>query len=64
MTGFERDKKAIEDGNGIEVMKRRKAELDELWKKGRAERNSFRLQCLKQEYIKRSAEYEELDKLF
>ena len=64
MTRFERDMKEIEEGNGIEIMKRRKAELEELWKKGKGERNAFRLQCLKQEYTKRLDEYEKLDEMF
>ena len=51
MTRFEKDIIEIEEGNEIEVLKRRKAELDDLYKKGRCEKNSFKRQCIAQEYI-------------
>ena len=44
MTRFEKDVKEIQEGNEIEVLKRRKAELEELYKKGRCEKNGFRRQ--------------------
>ena len=61
MTRFERDVIEIEEGNEIEVLKRRKAELDNLYKKGRCEKNSFKRQCIAQEYTRLKAEYEALD---
>ena len=61
MTRFEKDVKEIQEGNEIEVFKRRKAELEELYKKGRCEKNGFRRQCIAQEYERRLAEYEKLD---
>ena len=61
MTRFERDVIEIEEGNEIEVLKRRKAELDNLYKKGRCEKNSFKRQCIAQEYERKMAEYEKLD---
>ena len=61
MTRFERDVIEIEEGNEIEVLKRRKAELDNLYKKGRCEKNSFKRQCLAQEYTRLKAEYDALD---
>ena len=61
MTKFEKDIIEIEEGNEIEVLKRRKAELDDLYKKGRCEKNSFKRQCIAQEYERRLAEYEKLD---
>ena len=61
MTRFEKDVKEIQEGNEIEVFKRRKAELEELYKKGRCEKNGFRRQCIIQEYERRLAEYEKLD---
>ena len=61
MTRFERDVIEIEEGNEIEVLKRRKAELDNLYKKGRCEKNSFRRQCIAQEYTRLKAEYDALD---
>ena len=64
MTRFEKDVIEIEEGNEIEVLKRRKAELDNLYKKGRCEKNSFKRQCIAQEYKRRLAEYEKLDEMF
>ena len=61
MTRFEKDVKEIQEGNEIEVLKRRKAEFEELYKKGRCEKNGFRRQCIAQEYERRLAEYEKLD---
>jgi hypothetical protein len=61
MTRFEKDAKEIAGGNEIEVLKRRKAELEDLWKKGKSEKNSFRRQCIAQEYNRLKAEYEKLD---
>ena len=61
MTRFEKDAIEIEEGNEIEVLKRRKAELDNLYKKGRCEKNSFKRQCIAQEYTRLKAEYDALD---
>ena len=61
MTKFEKDIIEIEEGNEIEVLKRRKAELDDLYKKGRGEKNSFKRQCIAQEYTRLKAEYDALD---
>ena len=61
MTKFEKDIIEIEEGNEIEVLKRRKAELDDLYKKGRCEKNSFKRQCIAQEYTRLKAEYDALD---
>ena len=61
MTRFEEDIIEIEEGNEIEVLKRRKAELDDLYKKGRCEKNSFKRQCIAQEYTRLKAEYDALD---
>ena len=64
MTRFEKDIIEIEEGNEIAVLKRRKAELDDLYKKGRCEKNSFKRQCISQEYKRKLAEYEKLDEMF
>ena len=64
MTRFEKDIIEIEEGNEIEVRKRRKAELDDLYKKGRCEKNSSKRQCIAQEYKRKLAEYEKLDAMF
>lgn len=61
MTRYEKYVKEIQEGNEIEVLKRRKAELEELYKKGRCEKNGFRRQCIAQEYERILAEYEKLD---
>jgi hypothetical protein len=61
MTRFEKDAKEIREGNATEVLKGRKAELENLWKKGRCEKNSFRRQCIAQDYNRLKAEYEKLD---
>lgn len=63
MTRFERDYNSCMNGEGVVVLKERKAELDRLWKQGRECRNSFRMQCIAQEYGRRLAEYEELCEL-
>ena len=59
MTRFEKDVKEMQEGNEIEVLKRRKAELEEL--KRRCEKNGFKRQCIAQEYERKMAEYEKLD---
>ena len=61
MTRFEKDIIEIEEGNEIEVLKRRKAELEDLYKKGRCEKNAIRRQCIAQEYTRLKAEYEARD---
>lgn len=63
MTKFEKDMKEMEEGNEIEVLKRRKAELEDLYKKGRCEKNSFKRQCIAQEYTRKLDEYERLDRM-
>ena len=63
MTRFERDMKAALEGNGIEVLTKRKAELDRLYKEGKTCRNRFRMQCIAQEYSRLRAEYDEIDAL-
>ena len=61
MTRFEKDIIEIEEGNEIEVLKRRKAELEDFYKKGRCEKNAFRRQCIAQEYSRKLEEYNALD---
>ena len=64
MTRFEKDFKAAQEGNQIEVLTKRKAELDRLDKEGKACKNSFRKQCIAQEYTRLKAEYDKIDALF
>ena len=47
MTRFERDLKDALEGNEIEVLERRKAELDRIYKEGKCCKNEFRLQFFK-----------------
>ena len=62
MTRFEKDlqtaKTDIEELDFI--LRERKAELDRLWEKGKAERNGFRKTCIAQEYTRLKAQYDEL----
>lgn len=64
MTRFERDFKAAQEGNEIEILTKMKAELDRLYKEGKACKNSFKKQCIAQEYTKLKAEYDKIDELF
>ena len=64
MTRFERDLKEIAEGNEIEVMKRRKAEIEKLEKAGKCEKNGFRRTCIAQDLSRLKAEYGKLDELF
>ena len=62
MTRFEKDlAEARRDGEaGIEILRERKAELDELLRKGKAEKNGFRRECIAQEYARLKAQYDEI----
>ncbi|OLR65182.1 hypothetical protein [Peptoniphilus porci] len=64
MTTFERDYKDAKEGNGVEVLKRRQAELKKLDKELRYCRNNFRAECIFQEIQKKKAEYRKIDELF
>ena len=78
MTRFERDLKDAREGNGTEVLTKRKAGLflvflrifkilgqrRRLWKEGKACKNGFRRQCIAQEYTRLKAEYDKIDALF
>lgn len=64
MTKFERDLEEITEGNEIEVMKRRKSEIEKLEKAGRCEKNGFRRTCITQELTRLKAEYSKLNELF
>jgi hypothetical protein len=64
MTTFERDYKDALEGNEIEVLKRRKAEIERLIREGKACKNGFRRQCIVQEVAKLQQEYNKIDELF
>lgn len=64
MTRFERDLNEIAEGNEIEVLKKRKAEIEKLEKAGKCEKNGFRRTCIAQDLARLKAEYRRLDGLF
>lgn len=64
MTRFERDLNEIAEGNEIEVLKKRKAEIEKLEKAGKCEKNGFRRTCIAQDLARLKAEYSRLDGLF
>ena len=64
MTAFERDLKDALEGNGREVLTRRKAEIERLRKEFRYCKNGFRRQCIAQELARLRKEYEEIDSNF
>lgn len=57
MTRFERDLKDALDGNEIEVLKRRKAEIEKLTAEGKTCKNAFHRQCIAQEVARLTSEY-------
>lgn len=63
MTTFERDQKAIQGGDTIEVMRRRKAEITALEAKLGREKNGFRASIIAHQLDQRRAEYAQLDAL-
>ena len=61
MTRFEKDLLDAKNRNEIEVLSKRKAELERIEKQGKACKNGFKRQCIAQEYERKMAEYEKLD---
>ena len=59
MTRFEKDlQTAKTDLEELDfILRKRRAELDEIDRKGRCEKNGFRRQCLAQEYARLEAQY-------
>ena len=64
MTRFERDLKDALEGNEIEVLTRRKAEIKKLTAEGKACKNAFRRTCLAQEVAKLTEEYRKISENF
>ena len=64
MTTFERDLKEALDGNEIEGLKRRKAEINKLTAEGKACKNAFRRTCITQEVIRLTKEYQAISENF
>lgn len=63
MNSFERDKQAIQNGDSVQVMKRRKAEITALEAKLGREKNTFRASILAHQLETRRGEYAALDAL-
>ena len=57
MTKFERDLKDALEGNEIEVLTRRKAEINKLTAEGKSCKNGFRRTCIAQEVVRLTREY-------
>ena len=57
MTRYEKDLRETKKGNGIEVLRERKAELDGLHQRLKECKNSFRAMCIRREIDKLSKEY-------
>lgn len=64
MTRFERDLKEVREGNEVEVITKRKAEIAKLIKEGKACKNSFRRECIAQEVANLQNELNQIDELF
>ena len=62
MTRFEKDLQAAKtDIEELDfILRNRRAELDRLWEKGKAEKNGFRQTCIAQEYARLKKQYDEL----
>ncbi|XCB30893.1 hypothetical protein RQN30_06010 [Arcanobacterium hippocoleae] len=63
MNSFERDQLAIQNGDSVQVMKRRKAEITALENKLGREKNTFRASIIVHQLEARRAEYAALDAL-
>lgn len=63
MNSFERDQQAIQNGDSVQVMKRRKAEITALENKLGREKNGFRSSIITHQLDQRRAEYAALDAL-
>lgn len=64
MTRFEKDLKDALEGNEIEVLTKRKAELDKLEREGKTCKNAFSRKCIAQDFCRLKREYEEIAKHF
>lgn len=63
-TKFLKDLKDALNGNEIEVLTRRKAEIDRLTQEGKAVKNGFRRKCIAQEVVRLQREYREIGSKF
>ena len=62
-TKFDKDLRLMETdpGEGIMILRERKAELERIERQERKNKNRFRLECLAQEYNRLKREYYTLD---
>lgn len=65
VTRFMKDCEAIKNDpfEAREILERRQRELDKLEREGKTCKNSFRLQCIVQDFTRLKREYNELDAL-
>lgn len=63
MTTFEKDLIEALAGYGIEVLKRRKAEIDRLTAEGKGCKNGFRRLYIAQEVVRLTEEYDAIEEL-
>ena len=63
MTRFEKDARDAFEGNEYEVLKRRKAELENLERQGRNEKNGFKRTCIAQEIKRLTAQYNKIGQM-
>ena len=63
MTRYEKDMQEALNGNAMEVLKSRKAELERLTREGKSCKNSFRRQSIAQEVVRLQREYNAIDEL-
>ena len=64
MTRFEKDLQEALNGNEIEVLKRRRNEIEKLTTEGKACKNGFRLTCIAQEVARLTKEYNKISEQF
>ncbi len=64
MTRFEKDLRDALEGNEIEVLTRRKAEIERLTEEGKRCKNGFRRQCIAQDVTRLTREYNEIGSHF
>ncbi len=64
LSTFEKDLQAAKDGDGVEVLTKRRAEIKSLEEKLIWCRNGFRAQCIQQEIDRKMIEYNKIDSLF
>lgn len=64
MTRFEKDYRDAQEGNGIEVITRRREELKKLTAEGKACKNKFRTQSIAQEVVRLQEELKKIEDLF